>query len=57
MLRREFIECFRKAERVHSGQQQSIAMGEREFGEKVAQIEEEHESELKKVTEEIVRLE
>ena len=56
ILKREFIDYYRKAERVHAGQQQVVAQGEREFTEKVRQIEEEHEGELRKVTSSIVDL-
>lgn len=37
------MECFRKAEKVHNGQQSAIVDGEKEFNEKVAQLQEEHE--------------
>lgn len=57
LLKHEFVECYRKAERVHNSQQQAIAQGEREFNEKMTQIEEEHEGELRKVSEAIVSLE
>lgn len=29
LLRKEFIECFKKAEKVHNGQQQAIVLGEK----------------------------
>ena len=57
LLKHEFVECYRKAERVHNSQQQAIAQGEKEFSEKMGQIEEEHEGELRKVSEAIVALE
>jgi hypothetical protein len=57
LLKHEFVECYRKAERVHNSQQQAIAQGEKEFSEKMTQVEEEHEGELRKVSEAIVSLE
>ena len=55
-LKNDFIDTFKKAEKIHEQKQHELISGEKMFNEKVNQIEEEHEDELKRINKKITQI-
>ena len=55
-LKNDFVETFKRAERIHEQKQSELVGGEKMFNEKVNQIEEEHEDELKRINKKITQI-
>ena len=55
-LKNDFVETFKRAERIHEQKQSELVDGEKMFNEKVNQIEEEHEDELKRINKKITQI-